>query len=199
MREAIPEYDAFQDAVADAGADILARRILDLGTGTGRPRGACSSGTRARGWWGSTRVSGCWPSPAGCSGPRPSCGTPGSRPAPAGPFDLVVSALAVHHLDRAGKADLATRVRAVLEPGGAFVVGDVIVPDDPADAVTPLDRSVDLPERLDDLLGALREGGLRPSLAWRQRDLAVVLGRADLTIVPPCRSRPAPARRRPRP
>ena len=35
MRDAIPVYDAFQDAVADAGASVPAQRILDLGTGTG--------------------------------------------------------------------------------------------------------------------------------------------------------------------
>ncbi|MEX5712639.1 class I SAM-dependent methyltransferase [Parafrankia sp. FMc6] len=42
-------------------------------------------------------------------------------PLPAGPFDLVVSALAVHHLDGPAKADLFTRVAAVLRPGGRFV------------------------------------------------------------------------------
>jgi hypothetical protein len=67
----------------------------------------------------------------------------------------------------------------VLAPGGALVVGDVIVPDDPADAVTALDLTVDLPERLDDLLGAFRQGGLEPSVTWRQRDLAVILARGD--------------------
>jgi tRNA (cmo5U34)-methyltransferase len=35
---------------------------------------------------------------------------------PEGNFDLVVSALAVHHLDGAGKADLFTRVAARLLP-----------------------------------------------------------------------------------
>jgi hypothetical protein len=53
------------------------------------------------------------------------------------------------------------------------------VPEDPADAVTPLDRSVDLPERLPDLLDALRQGGLTPSVTWQHRDLAVILARGD--------------------
>ena len=38
-------------------------------------------------------------------------------PLPAGPFDTVFSALAVHHLDGPAKADLFVRVAAVLAPG----------------------------------------------------------------------------------
>jgi tRNA (cmo5U34)-methyltransferase len=40
---------------------------------------------------------------------------------PPGPYDAVVSALAIHHLDDAAKRDLFARVLEVLEPGGAFV------------------------------------------------------------------------------
>jgi len=40
---------------------------------------------------------------------------------PDGPFDAVVSALAIHHLSDAAKRDLVGRVRDVLSPGGAFV------------------------------------------------------------------------------
>ena len=58
-------------------------------------------------------------------------------PLPEGNFDLVVSALALHHLDGAGKADLFARVAALLRPGGRFVLGDVVVPEDPADAWLP--------------------------------------------------------------
>ena len=59
-------------------------------------------------------------------------------PLPAGPFEVVISCLAIHHLDGAGKQTLFERVRAALEPGGRFVMGDVIVPEDPADAIAPL-------------------------------------------------------------
>jgi tRNA (cmo5U34)-methyltransferase len=41
-------------------------------------------------------------------------------PLPEGNFDLVVSALAVHHLDGAGKAKLFARVAGRLRPGGRF-------------------------------------------------------------------------------
>ncbi|WP_233558917.1 class I SAM-dependent methyltransferase [Micromonospora radicis] len=42
-------------------------------------------------------------------------------PLPAGRYDAVVSALAIHHLDDAGKRDLYRRVAAALGPGGVFV------------------------------------------------------------------------------
>jgi SAM-dependent methyltransferase len=41
---------------------------------------------------------------------------------PQGDFDLVESALAVHQLDGAGKADLFARVADRLQPGGRFVL-----------------------------------------------------------------------------
>ena len=42
-------------------------------------------------------------------------------PLPDGPFDAVVSALAIHHLQHAEKQDLFRRIHAVLRPGGVFV------------------------------------------------------------------------------
>lgn len=42
-------------------------------------------------------------------------------PLPEGPWDAVVSALAIHHLTDAGKADLFARVLEGLAPGGVFV------------------------------------------------------------------------------
>jgi tRNA (cmo5U34)-methyltransferase len=44
-----------------------------------------------------------------------------SDPLPAGPWDSVVSALAIHHLDDPGKRGLFARVHAALAPGGVFV------------------------------------------------------------------------------
>lgn len=46
---------------------------------------------------------------------------------------VVVSAQAVHHRDAPHKADLFIRAAGIVASGGRF---DVIVPDDPADAVT---------------------------------------------------------------
>ena len=50
---------------------------------------------------------------------------------------------------------------AVLEPGGRFVLADVVVPDDPADAITPLSPDYDLPSRADEQLAWLGDAGSR--------------------------------------
>jgi tRNA (cmo5U34)-methyltransferase len=95
---------------------------------------------------------------------------------PDGPFDLVVSALAVHHLDGAGKADLFRRVAGVLAPGGRFVLGDVVVPEDPADVVTPIDGEYDTPSSTAEQLAWMAEAGFVPRVTWQERDLAVLAG-----------------------
>jgi tRNA (cmo5U34)-methyltransferase len=96
-------------------------------------------------------------------------------PLPEGNFDLVVSALAVHHLDAAGKADLFARVADRLRPGGRFVLGDVVVPDDPADVVTPIDGVYDQPSTVDDQLRWLAAAGLHAQVVWARQDLAVIV------------------------
>jgi tRNA (cmo5U34)-methyltransferase len=95
---------------------------------------------------------------------------------PGGPFDLVVSVLAVHHLDGPGKAELFARAREVLAPGGRLVIGDVVVPEDPADAVTPIDGDYDKPSGAAEQLEWLAQAGLAASVAWSHRDLAVLVG-----------------------
>ena len=96
---------------------------------------------------------------------------------PAGPFDLVVSVLVVHHLDATGKADLFRRVAEVLAPGGRLVLGDLVVPRRPQDAVTPVDGSYDRPSTIDEQLAWLRQAGLEASVAWEHQDLAVLVAR----------------------
>jgi tRNA (cmo5U34)-methyltransferase len=97
-------------------------------------------------------------------------------PLPDGPFDLVISALAVHHLDASGKLDLFRRVRVVLAPGGRFVLGDVVVPEDPRDVIAPIDAEYDKPDSVADQLEWLADAGLQSHLAWVERDLAVMVG-----------------------
>ncbi|WP_213452762.1 class I SAM-dependent methyltransferase [Rhizomonospora bruguierae] len=53
-------------------------------------------------------------------------------PLPPGPYDAVVSALAIHHLDDAGKRDLYRRVREALVPGGVFVNAEQVAGPTPA-------------------------------------------------------------------
>ena len=96
-------------------------------------------------------------------------------PLPPGPFDLVFSVLAVHHLDGPAKADLFRRIAAVLAPGGRFVLADVVVPADPSDATTPLSPGFDLPSRVDAQLAWLADAGLSASVAWSFGDLAVLV------------------------
>ena len=86
-------------------------------------------------------------------------------------------ALAVHHLAGPDKADLFTRIGASLRSGGRFVLGDVVVPLDPSDAVTPLTDGHDRPSLLADQLAWLVAAGFVAAEAWRERDLVVV--RAD--------------------
>ncbi|RLP96342.1 methyltransferase domain-containing protein [Micromonospora sp. CV4] len=59
-------------------------------------------------------------------------------PLPAGRYDAVVSALAIHHLDDAGKQDLYRRAADALVPGGVFVNAEQVAGPTPA-----LDRRYD--------------------------------------------------------
>jgi tRNA threonylcarbamoyl adenosine modification protein (Sua5/YciO/YrdC/YwlC family) len=95
-------------------------------------------------------------------------------PLPDGSFDLVVSALCVHHLRGDEKRDLFARIRGVLSPGGRFVLADVIVPGDPADAEISLTPGWDHPSPLADQLRWLDEVGFDARVVWEHRDVAVI-------------------------
>ena len=178
MRDEVPQYERLQDEVAAATAGVEARRVLELGTGTGE------TARRVLAVHPAAQLTGIDESPGMLEAARSALDPTRMRlvegrlqdPLPDGPWDLVVSCLAVHHLDGEGKADLFRRIAAVLAPGGRFVLGDVIVPEDPADRVTPIDETegYDLPDRIDDQLRWLADGGLVPELRWVARDLAVI-------------------------
>ena len=179
MRAEVPAYGRLQEAVAAASGRITAASVLDLGTGTGETLAA------VLGRHGGAMAVGIDKSEAMLAAARNRF--EGSAvelhvaeltdPLPPGPFDLVVSALAVHHLEGPDKAALFSRVAEVLRPGGSFVLGDVVVPVDPADAVTPLTSDHDRPSTLADQLGWLADAGLDATGVWSERDLVVV--RAD--------------------
>jgi L-threonylcarbamoyladenylate synthase len=97
---------------------------------------------------------------------------------PDGPFDLVASALCVHHLRAEEKRDLFARVRKVLSPGGRFVLADVIVPADPADAQIALSPGWDHPSPLAHQLRWLDEVGFDARVVWEHGDLAVIVADA---------------------
>jgi cyclopropane fatty-acyl-phospholipid synthase-like methyltransferase len=182
MADGVPAYGRLQAAVAEAcGAHVAGggqpvQRLLELGTGTGETAvhvlaahpGAALVGIDA--------------SAAMLEHARPRLPEADLRvarlqdPLPDGPFDIVFSALAVHHLDGPEKADLFGRVAAVLTPGGRFVLGDLVVPEDPADVVTPIDGEIDRPSTVAEQLAWLADAGLAPALTWHVRDLAVLVG-----------------------
>ncbi len=96
------------------------------------------------------------------------------EPLPDGPYPLVVSALAIHHLDGPDKAELFRRVFAALSPGGRFVLGDVVIPCHPVERPTPLSPEFDLPSSVADQLGWLADAGFDAECVWTEGDLAVV-------------------------
>jgi tRNA (cmo5U34)-methyltransferase len=173
VREEVPDYDRLQDEVARATDGIAARRVLELGTGTGittRRVLARHPGARLTGVDSSAEMLAAADLPGADLRLQDLC-----EPLTDGPFDLVFSSLAVHHLDGPAKTDLFKRVAAALAPGGRFVLADVIVPEDPADVVTPLDEGFDLPDTVADQLAWLRDAGLDARVSWQARDLAVLV------------------------
>lgn len=123
-RRLIPPYDAFYgtalDALALAGSPP--RRVLDLGAGTGLlARKVAHALPDAE----LTLLDGA---PAMLEEARALLGDRAryvvadlGDPLPDGPWDAVVSALAIHHLDDPGKRALFGRLHAALAPGGVFV------------------------------------------------------------------------------
>jgi tRNA (cmo5U34)-methyltransferase len=131
----VPDYAGFYGAVVDAlrrlGADI--RRVLDLGAGTGLL---------------SEQIAAAFPgveielldaSDAMLTLAQQRLGdavsavhvADMSAALPDGPFDAVVSALAIHHLEDEEKRALMGRIHAALRPGGVFVNAEQV------DAPTP--------------------------------------------------------------
>lgn len=136
-RRLVPCFDAFYGSairaleLAEPGP---LRAVLDLGTGTG---------TLA------AMVAGAYPEAqltlldgapamaekaAAILGPRAAATLVQdfADPLPAGPFDAVISSLAIHHLDDAGKASLYARAHDELRPGGAFINAEQVLGATPA-------------------------------------------------------------------
>jgi tRNA (cmo5U34)-methyltransferase len=86
-------------------------------------------------------------------------------PLPDGPWDLVLSVLSVHHLDREAKRDLFRRVH---ETSRALVIGDVVEVS-PERRVAPIEPGFDFPDRAVDL-ARWCDG----EVPWEADDLAVV-------------------------
>jgi tRNA (cmo5U34)-methyltransferase len=172
MLEEIPGYAELEEAVA---AETTGTTILELGTGTGET--ALRVLARNPG----ARLTGVDASEAMLAAAR--ARLPGEAdlrvqrledPLPEGPFDVVVSVLAVHHLDADGKRDLFTRVSRIT---CKFVLGDVVVPANPADAVIEIDGVYDTPSTVAEQLEWLTDAGFETAVRMVRPDLAVFTAR----------------------
>ena len=174
MLAEVPAYAELQEQTAAATESLEATAVLELGVGTGETaRQVLARHPEAK----LVGIDSSREMLARARGALPEADLRLARledPLPPGPFDLVVSALAVHHLDAGGKQDLFRRVAEVLRPRGSFVLADVVVPEREEDVVTPIDGVYDLPDRVDDQLEWLRAAGLEAEVVWTDKDLAVL-------------------------
>jgi tRNA (cmo5U34)-methyltransferase len=165
----VPAYDELHERLAAATEGLEVERALDLGAGTGRTSRAVRTRHPA------SAIVAVDENPGMLE--RIELGQVERRvgrlqdPLPAGPFDLIVSALAVHHLDRAEKQQLFARVHDALRSGGRFVLADVVTTDV---QVAPLSDGYDKPDPADVQLRWLREAGFEAELLWEQDDLALL-------------------------
>jgi tRNA threonylcarbamoyl adenosine modification protein (Sua5/YciO/YrdC/YwlC family) len=179
IRSEVPEFDALQDAVV-AASGTGAERILELGTGTGetaRRLLAAHPSAALVGIDASARMLAA----ARAELPSERVSLVVGRleePLPDGHFDLVASVLCVHHLNGPEKAWLFARVREALAPGGRFVLGDVVVPDDSSVRLSPQTPGFDQPSRVDEQLEWLAHAGFEARVVWSARDLAVIAATA---------------------
>ncbi|MEU9515671.1 class I SAM-dependent methyltransferase [Micromonospora sp. NPDC048169] len=149
-RRLVPCFDAFYGTAVEVAAPPLrvalaagrTPEVLDLGAGTGLLSlllAAAVPGVRL------TLVDGAPGMLAVAAGHLGERGVPHrtvhadlADPLPAGRYDAVVSALAIHHLDDEGKRALYRRAADALVPGGVFVNAEQVAGPTPA-----LDRRYD--------------------------------------------------------
>lgn len=129
----IPCYDAFYGTVLDLIAEARPTgplRILDLGAGTGLLAGLILERFPDAGVHLMDASEGML-----TQAQQRFAGVPNvsfavadmARASLGGPWDAVASALAIHHLDDAGKQSLFGRIRQALRPGGIFVNAEQVL------------------------------------------------------------------------
>jgi tRNA (cmo5U34)-methyltransferase len=161
IRAELPLYDELQEA-SIAAIPFAPARVLELGFGTAE--------TTRRIWerFPDARITGIDSSPEMVFKAR-QLGWEEMRlgriedPLPDGPWDLVISVLAVHHLDHDGKRELFRRVR---EQSRALVIGDVVVVEP---QTVELEPGVDLPAA-----AAEQAEWCGGEVVWEQADFAVI-------------------------
>ncbi|CAN5282518.1 class I SAM-dependent methyltransferase [soil metagenome] len=173
----IPGYEELQDAVAAAAQGW---NVLELGTGTGET--AVRILARGPG----ARWTGIDASEAMLEHARERLPDADLRvqrledPLPDGPFDLVVSVLAVHHLDGPAKRDLFRRIAEVSD---YFVLGDLVVTERAEDAAIRIDWVMDLPSSMPEQIAWLEEAGFEVEASYVRPDLAVFVARRTSSLV----------------
>jgi tRNA (cmo5U34)-methyltransferase len=166
----LPGYEEMQEAVAAATDALTFDTVLELGTGTGETALRVLARHPSAVW---TGIDASEPMLARARERLPDADLRLARledPLPDGPFDLVISALAVHHLDADAKRGLFERVGRVTD---AFVLGDVVVPERPEDAVIEIDGVYDVPSSVKEQLRWLRGAGFDADATFVRPDLAV--------------------------
>jgi tRNA (cmo5U34)-methyltransferase len=112
--------------------------------------------------------------------------------APLGPFDVIVSGFAIHHLDDGRKRNLLVEIADQLRTGGLFANLEVVASATPelhAEFQALIGRPADDPE--DRLVGVeqqlawMRESGMEQvDCFWRWRGFALLAGRGRETVCP---------------
>ncbi len=170
MLDEIPGYEELEAAVAAATDGLDVRTVLELGTGTGETALRVLAQHPGARW---TGIDASGPMLARARERLPHADLRTSRledRLPGGPFDLVVSVLAIHHLNGDAKRDLFTRIAQVSDN---FVLGDVVVPERAEDAAIEIDWEYDLPASVADQLEWLRDAGFDANATYVRPDLAV--------------------------
>jgi len=175
-RALIPPFDRFYGAAVEALelADRPVGRVLDLGAGTGLLSGMVAAahpeaelvlvdGAQAMLDRARARLAEHPAASLVCADLRDAL--------PAGPFDAVVSALAIHHLDDGAKRDLVRRIFAVLRPGGVFSWAEQV-----AGASPDLERRYVERWLARCRAAGVQEDALRESLGRQELDLHVPEG-----------------------
>ena len=177
MAAEVPGYEELQEAVVAATAGVRATRVLELGVGTGETALRVRALHPEAAWVG---IDASEPMLARARERLPDADLRLQRleeELPEGPFDLVLSALAGHHLDGAGKRSLFSRVARALRPGGLFVLGDVVVPAAGEEGPIEIDWEMDVPDSVEDQLAWLGAAGFEAEASSVRVDLAVFRAR----------------------
>lgn len=170
----IPAFEELEEAVAAATDGLRLDTVLELGTGTGETAARVLSRHPGARW---TGLDASEPMLERARARLPGADLRLARledPLPAGPFDLVVSALTIHHLDGRSKRDLFARIAQITE---TFVLGDVVVPEAPEDATIEIDGVYDVPSSVPEQLAWLHEAGFDARAELVRPDLAVFVAR----------------------